>query len=55
MKFTHDLDIHEGWRKTTQNSSDYKEVKHLGKCAIDGDMFAAYNKQGEIHIFKGTL
>jgi len=55
MKFTHDSDIQDGWRKTTQIPSDFKEVKHLGKCAIDGDMFAAYNHEGEIHIFKGTM
>ena len=55
MKFTHDLDIHEGWRKTYQTPSDFKKVKHLGKCQIDGDMFAAYNNEGEIHIFKGTM
>src|SRR6056297_3583973 len=55
MKFTHDSDIQDGWRKTTQIPSDFKEVKHLGKCAIDGDMFAAYNHEEEIHIFKGTM
>jgi len=55
MKFTHDLDINLGWTNNTQNTSDFKKVKHLGKCAMDGDMFAAYNHEGEIHIFKGTM
>jgi len=55
MKFTQDLDIEDGWIRTYQTPSDFKEVKHLGKCAIDGDMFAAYNNEGEIHIFKGTM
>lgn len=56
MKFTHLLNIHEGWIKTTQIPSDFKKVKHLGTCSYDGDMFAAYhNENAIIEIFKGTL
>jgi len=54
MKFTHRLDTN-GWMHTLGNPSDFKEVKHLGKCSFDGDMFAAYHKTGVIEIFKGTM
>jgi len=54
MKFTHDLDTNLGWIETTENPSNFEKVKHLGKCAIDGDMFAVYD-DGSIHIFKGTM
>lgn len=54
MKFTHRLDIHLGWDKTKTSPSNFKEVKYLGKCDFDGDMFAAY-QNGEIEIYKGIL
>lgn len=55
MKFTHRLFKTKGWGETILAPSDCEEVKHLGECPFDGDMFVAYSNQGEIHIFKGTM
>lgn len=55
MKFTHRLDVHFGWVRTKMTPSDYKEVKHLSTCQFNGDMFAAYDKDETIEIFKGTM
>lgn len=56
MKFTHELDVKQGWvKKTYKQPKDFKKVEHLGKCDIDGDMFVAYDTNNYIYIFKGTL
>ena len=52
--FTHYLSGYEGWKEPIVSVGDFKKVKYLGKCDIDGDMFACYHKDGCIDIFKGT-
>ena len=34
---------------------NFKKVVYLGKCGVDGDMFAAYTELGNIEIFKGHI
>ena len=41
--------------ETNDKPTDYARVVYLGKCQIDGDMFAAYGKEGTIEIFIGNL
>lgn len=52
--FTHCLITSRGWTSTRAHPSDYEKVVYLGKCDIDGDMFAAYHGSRSISIFKGT-
>jgi len=51
--FTHHLCTLKGWVLTEGSPSILSEVKYLGKCVIDGDMFAGYFDSGEITIYKG--
>jgi len=51
--FTHYLSIINGWEKTIDTPSMYKEVKYMGKCESDGDYFVAYTFCGLISTFKG--
>ena len=47
-----------GWAKNTQEEIDSYELRnivYLGKCKTDGDMFSAFDKWGNIGIFKGKL
>jgi len=55
VEFTHELVSDEGWISTDESPSDYKQIVYLGKCDSDGDMFAAYLKNGCIYIYKGNL
>ena len=55
VEFTHLLNIRDGWKPTVYNPCQYEEVIYLGKCFSDGDMFAAKDDEGYIHIFKGHL
>jgi len=56
IEFTHYLNGKEGWKKSNSNFDEYSKVVYLGKCDIDGDMFAGYFKQAEtIVIYKGNL
>lgn len=50
--FTHCFNGINGWMETITKPSDYEEVKYLGKCSVDGDMFCAY-EDGAIDILKG--
>ena len=50
--FTH-VQGDNGWVEAIASAEDFKEVKYLGKCFTDGDMFACY-KGSTINIFKGT-
>ena len=52
--FTHVLSRSEGWELTMVTPSGLKEVKYLGYCEVDGDVFAAINKYSYIEIFKGV-
>ena len=52
--FTHRLDGIKGWIKTDLEPSDFEEVKYLGTCKVDGDMFACNHNSELIDIFKGT-
>lgn len=51
--FTHTLDGVHGWTAAISEPEDFEIIKYLGKCEIDGDMFAAYHKD-KICIYKGT-
>jgi hypothetical protein len=53
VEFTHILDIN-GWESTSSTPNHYERIVFLGKCVVDGDMFAAY-RDGGIVIFKGYL
>jgi hypothetical protein len=53
VEFTHILDIN-GWESTSSTPIHYERIVFLGKCIVDGDMFAAY-RDGGIVIFKGHL
>jgi len=55
LEFTHRLTRLQGWANVLYYPSDYEKVVYLGKCSYDGDMFAAYAKNGEIIIYKGHL
>lgn len=50
--FTHVQHSIKGWMETNQKPTYFKQVKYLGKCSGDGDMFAAYSET-IIQIFKG--
>ena len=54
VEFTHYLNEHEGWEKTTTKPSSFSKIAYLGHCPTDGDMFACY-KHDFINIFKGHL
>jgi hypothetical protein len=51
--FTHCLSGDDGWVEIDRSTSFFKEVKYLGKCRIDGDMFACHY-ENKIVIYKGT-
>lgn len=53
-KFTHYLDTATGWNPTLNHPDSYLEVKYLGKCNYDGDMFATTTRAGVIEIYKGV-
>ena len=56
-KFTHIALTKKGWEEVdSQNSSlpnEYVSVVYLGCCENDGDMFACYDRDGYIEIYKG--
>ena len=52
--FTHYLDGVNGWVYANASPKIFEEVKYLGKCQEDGDMFTCYHKDGCINIYKGT-
>ena len=58
VEFTH-YHTGEGWASTDNkewtDSAIVKKVAYLGKCELDGDMFALYNNYGCIIILKGHL
>ena len=43
-----------GWRDVNAKPQKYEKVLYLGKCKVDGDMFACTTDLGAIVIFKGT-
>jgi hypothetical protein len=54
IEFTHYLNNSSGWNNAMDEFSDVKKVVYLGKCSVDGDMFACY--AGDIiSIRKGNL
>jgi hypothetical protein len=57
VEFTHCFGLDGGWHLTTQkpDSHFFEKIIYLGKCSIDGDMFACYSTNGAITIFKGHL
>jgi hypothetical protein len=54
VEFTHALEG-AGWAELTLKPFQYEKVVYLGKCVIDGDMFAGYYFNGSINILKGHL
>jgi hypothetical protein len=56
IEFTHYLSGTEGWKTANPNFNKYIKVVYLGKCDVDGDMFAGYfGQDGTIAIYKGNL
>lgn len=53
--FTHCFNTVEGWINinTTPKDADNVCIKYLGKCCIDGDMFAVTDDADQINIYKG--
>lgn len=47
----------ESWveNKLKLDDPTYKCVKYLGRCPIEGDMFAAYTHTNEIVLYKGIV
>lgn len=54
IEFTYAVESDKGWVKANPLLSDYRKIVYLGKCNVDGDMFAAY-LGNTIAIFKGHL
>lgn len=56
-KFTHICTFNKGWEEVIDNNecspSKYIKIIYLGNCKTDGDMFACYDKDGFIEIYKG--
>lgn len=55
VEFTHLLDNAHGWIDISYTARAFEKVVYLGKCTMDGDMFAAYHDEGIISIYKGHL
>ncbi len=59
VEFTHRLDEKQGWISSCFEPSEFNLVLYIGKCRIDGDMFAATDTTEDstdnIMIFKGHL
>ena len=51
--FTH-VQGDNGWVEIGKATELFKVVKYLGKCKVDGDMFACYYNNNCIVICKGT-
>lgn len=54
VEFTHYLDGAKGFVGNLKGPKDFTKIVYLGKCNIDGDMFAAYIG-GDICLYKGHL
>lgn len=54
VEFTHYLSRTSGWSNTSASPKDFDKIIYLQKSRIDGDMFAAYEKES-ITIYKGHL
>ena len=54
VKFTYWQNSLVGWQPCSRNLNKYEKIVYLGKCSIDGDMFAAHLNE-IIFIFKGYL
>jgi len=54
VEFTHFSYSKKGWGITTDKPKEFNKIVYLGKCGIDGDMFAAYFNDS-IGIYKGNL
>jgi len=55
VEFTHLSYPDKGWKEDDDKPGSFEKVIYLGKCKIDGDMFACYDKAGNISIYKGHL
>ena len=56
VEFTHCLHHVYGWKKTNATPNNFNKIAYLGKCDVDGDMFAAYfEEEDTIAIYKGNL
>lgn len=54
IEFTHYLDVSVGWTSAIKDPSKFGKIVYLGKCILDGDMFAIYEGCC-IEIYKGHL
>jgi hypothetical protein len=56
IEFTHILMGDSGWFERNDLPQTFSKIVYLGKCSVDGDLFAAYTKEwGHIIIYKGKL
>lgn len=54
--FTHYLNTTVGFEETEAKPNEFTQISYLGKCTVDGDMFAAKRTQNNsILVFKGHL
>ena len=54
IEFTDYLSNDIGWTTEKGTIDGYNKIVYLGKCKVDGDMFAGY-RENRILIFKGHL
>ena len=56
VEFTHVLSGGSGWsEEKIRKLSETEKIVYLGKCRVDGDMFAVYTLTNIITIYKGHL
>ena len=57
VEFTHITHPKEGWRLTSHKPTDDDVINvfYIGKCVVDGDMFAVTSNDRMIRIYKGHL
>ncbi len=55
IEFTH-YQTFNGWQVCNfKDVYKVEKIRHLGKCVVDGDIFAVYNEDGSIDICRGHL
>lgn len=54
VEFKYFLSPLHGWFFTETKASEFSKIVYLGKCPIEGDMFADYRNE-KINIYRGYL
>jgi hypothetical protein len=55
VELTHYLHGDDGWTNAKVRPNELNKIVFLGKCSMDGDMFAGYWTHGSITMYKGHL